>query len=175
VSRVFGILLHPQATWSEIRKEDPGWTKAFFAYACPLALLPAVTWPLGRAWQGAPESVLASALATFLLGLACVILLACGFYVLAPLFAAARNWRRSLALACYASTPVFLCGAVLIVPLLVIASVGAFLYGLGICSAGIPVMLDCKGDVAAYLASASVFFGASSMALGALCSAIGLI
>jgi hypothetical protein len=126
--------------------------------------------------QGSTDSVAGSFVATLFLSLACLLLLALGFYLLAPFFKATRNWNRSVALACYAGTPVFFCGAALVVPLLVIASVGGFLYGIGLCAAGLPIMLDAPHeDVPAYLATASMFFGASSMALGALCGAIGLI
>lgn len=174
--RVLGILFRPEATWREIRAADPSWMRALLLHAGPLALLPSVAWPVGRAVQGAADSIAGSFMATLLLSLACLLLLALGFYLLGPFFEATRNWNRSVVLACYASTPVFLCGAMLVVPLLVIASVGGFLYGIGLCAMGVPVMLDAREkEVAGYVASAAMFSGAASMALGALCSAIGLI
>ncbi len=174
--RFLGILLRPEATWREIRAAELSWTRALLAYALPLALLPSLAWPVGRALQGAPESTVGGFAATLILSLACLLLLALGFFLLGPFFDTARNWDRSVVLACYASTPVFLCGALLVAPLLVIASVGGFLYGIGLCATGMPIMLEARErDVAAYLAMAAMFFGGSSMALGALCSAIGLI
>jgi hypothetical protein len=120
--------------------------------------------------------IAASFTTTLLLTLACVFLLAWAIYLLAGFFGAQRSWRRSVAVSAYAATPVLLCGGLLFVPLLVIASVGGFLYGLGLCAAGMRVMLDCKeADTPAYVAMAGAFFGALSMALGALCSAAGLI
>jgi hypothetical protein len=176
MTRLLGILLQPQATWQSIRAEDPSWARVLARHALPLSLLPAVAWPLGRAAQGADDPWLAGFVATATFSLASLLLLALGFYLLAPFFRATRNWDRSVALASYAGTPLFLCGALLVVPLLVIASVGGLFYGLGLCAAGAPVMLDCKErDVAAYVASSAVFLGVSSTALGALCSAIGLI
>ena len=177
--RFLGILLRPSLTWQAIRAEDPRALRTLLTHAFPLALLPSIAWPVGRALEGAGEgfeSVAAGFTATLLLTLACLVLLACGLYVLARFFEATRNWRRSFAVACYAATPVLLCGALLFVPLLVIASIGGFLYGLGLCAMGVQIVLDCReGQTAAYVASAGVFLGATAMALGALCSAIGLI
>jgi hypothetical protein len=176
VPRFLGILIRPETTWREIRAADPTWREALFAHAAPLVLLPSIAWPVGRALQGAGDPIAAGFAATLLLSLACLLLLALGFYLLARFFGAMRNWNRAVVLACYSGTPVFLCGAALIVPLFIIASVGALLYGIGLCATGARIMLECPdGEVPAYVASASMFFGATSMALGALCSAIGLI
>jgi len=149
------------------------------AHALPLGLLPAIAWPVGRLLAGETGGwgeVAAGFASTLLLTLACLALLASGIYLLSGFFRATRSWRRSIAVACYAATPVLLCGALLFVPLLVVASVGGFLYGLGLCAIGLQVMLDCRQEnSAAYVAGAGLYLGATSMALGALCGAIGLI
>jgi hypothetical protein len=176
--RFLGILFHPSLTWQAIRAADPSAGSTLVTHALPLALLPSIAWPIGRALDPSAEafSVVAAFATTLLLTLACLVLLACGIYLLAAFFEATRNWRRCFAVASYAATPVLLCGALLFVPLLVIASVGGFLYGLGLCAIGLRVVLDCREEhAAAFVAGAGVFLGASSMALGALCSAIGLI
>ena len=179
VPRYLGILFRPEATWREIRAADPSAGRTLLTHALPLSLLAALAWPAGRALTGAAtgwSTVATGFVATLLLTLACIILLGAAIYLLAGFFAAARNWQRSLAVAAYAATPVLLCGALLFNPLLVIASVGGFLYGLGLCAMGLRVMLDCNDtQTSAYVASAAVVFGATSMALGALCSAIGLL
>jgi hypothetical protein len=177
--RFLRILLRPEATWREIRAADPGAGRILLTHALPLCLLPAVAWPAGRALTGMATGYSAAAaafVATVLLSLACIALLAAGIYLLAGFFEAVRSWRRSFAVAAYSATPVLLCGALLFVPLLVIASVGGFLFGLGLCGIGLRVMLDCReGQAAGYVAGSGLFLGATSMALGALCSAIGLI
>ena len=110
------------------------------------------------------------------LTLATVLTIALAIYALAPFFEARRSWDCAIAVAAYASTPVLLAGALLFVPILVIASVGAFLHALVLCSVGMNVLLGCPdSDCPAFVASVAVASGAASMALGALCSAIGLL
>jgi hypothetical protein len=138
-----------------------------------------MAWPVGRAMEGGDaiaSDVVAGFVSTLLLTLVSVLLFAVGLYLLAPFFKATRSWNRSIAVSCYSATPVLLSGGLLFVPLLVIASVGAFLYALGLCTIGLRIVLECREDeVAGFLASAAVFMGVGSMAIGALCSAIGLI
>jgi hypothetical protein len=179
VPTFLSILFRPEITWRAIRAADPSVSRTFLTHAVPLSFLPSIAWPIGRALAGVAPSgseIAVSFLSTLLLTLACVLLLASGIYLFATFFGARRNWRRSVAVSAYAATPVLLCGGFLVVPLLVIASVGGFLYGLGLCATGMRAMLDCKeGQAAAYVAAAGGFFGVSSMLLGALCSAAGLI
>jgi hypothetical protein len=175
-----GILFRPQATWRRIRAADPPWGRSLLGYALPLALLPSIAWPLGQSLadgtRGSAAALVAGFTATLVLSLASVLLLALGIYLLSGFFEVARSWNRATAVAAYSSTPVLLCGALLLNPILVIASVGGFLYGLALCSIGLQEMLGCKeGETAGFVASAGVFLGASSMALGALCGAIGLL
>jgi hypothetical protein len=177
--RFLGILFRPSLTWQAIRAADPSAGLTLVTHALPLALLPSIAWPIGRALTGAATGFPAGAsafTATLLLSLASIALLGAGIYLLAGFFEASRSWRRSFAVAAYAATPVLLCGALLFVPVLVIASVGGFLYGLGLCAMGLRIVLDCRDEqTAAYVASAGAFLGATSMALGALCGAIGVI
>jgi hypothetical protein len=177
-----GILIRPQATWRQIRAADPSWARSLFGHALPLALLPSIAWPLGQSFFAGSAALSGSAaiakgfMATLFLSLMSVALFALGLYLLSGFFRVARRWDRAMAVAAYASTPVLLCGALLVFPLLVIASVGGFLYGLALCSTGLQEMLGCREqDAAAFIASAAVFLGASSMAAGALCGAIGLL
>jgi hypothetical protein len=182
VPRALAILFRPRATWQRIRASDPSWGCSFAGYAAPLALFPSIAWPVGQFLSGdvaalaSGRAIAAGFMTTLTLTLACVVLLALGVFLLSGFFGLARNWNRAMAIAAYSSTPVLLCGSLLFVPLLVIASAGGFLYGLALCSIGLQEMLGCReGDTAAFVAGAALFLGVSSMALGALCGAIGLI
>jgi hypothetical protein len=179
VPRILAILIRPQAAWQEIRSARSGWLAPVWRHALPLTLIPSLAWPLGRAAGGlaAPgETILAGFVTTLLLTLVCLLLFALGLYLFASFFESRRDWSRSVAVACYASTPVLLCGALLIVPVLIVASVVGVFYGLGLCALGVEAMLDCKeAQVPGYVATAAFFMGMTSMALGALCSAIGLL
>jgi hypothetical protein len=179
VPTFLSILFRPEITWRAIRAADPSVSRTFLTHAVPLSFLPSIAWAIGRALAGVAPSgseIAVSFTSTFLLTQACVLLLAAGIYLFATFFGATRNWRRSVAVSAFAATPVLLCGGLLFVPLFVIASVGGFLYGLGLCATGMKAMLDCpETQTAAYIATSGAFFGVSSMALGALCGAIGLI
>ncbi len=165
------ILFRPAGAWQALRAVDPSWARTLFGYALPLSLLPAAAWPLG---MGLP--FLRTFVGTVAMSLGTVLLLALGFHALAGFFDLPRRWNRALALAAYASTPVFLTGGLLVFPVLVVASVGGFLYSLGLFYVGAQALLDCReDDAAAYVAATCVFTGMASMLLGGLCSAAGLI
>jgi hypothetical protein len=177
----FAIVFRPRLTWEALGRDVPSWSRSLGRHALPLALVPAVAWPVGR-WLAGTSTLsgtreLAGAfLATVLLTLASLLIVALAIYVLAPFFEVPRQWNRSVAVAAYSSTPVLLAGALLFNPVLIIASVAAFLHGLVLCSVGMNVLLGCRdSDTAAYVAAVSVLSLVGSMALGALCSAIGLI
>jgi hypothetical protein len=165
------MLFRPSEAWVAVRALDPPWQASLFYYALPLSVLPAAAGPLGH---GIP---LAGAfLVALILTLACVVLLALGFYVLAPAFGTVRQWHRSMALAAYASTPVFIAGALLITPLLAIAFVPALIHSFAICQVGLQPMLGCRdSDAAEFVASAFLFAGVGSFLLGGLCSAVGVM
>jgi len=182
VPRFLGILIRPQATWRQIRAADPSWARSLFGHALPLALLPSIAWPFGQSFFAGSAALSGAAAvakgftATLLLSLMSVALFALGIYLLSTFFGVARRWDRAMAVAAYASTPVLLCGALLFFPLLVIAGIGGFLYGLALCSIGLQELLGCREeDTSAFVASGAVFLGATSMGIGALCGAIGLL
>ena len=175
------IVFRPRLTWEALGRDVPSWTRSLGRHALPLALVPAVAWPVGR-WltgmSGAANAgdIAGAFVATVLFTLASLLIVAAAIYVLSPFFGVARQWNGCVAVAAYSSTPVLLAGALLFNPVLIIASVAALLHGLVLCSVGMNVLLGCRdSDTAAYVAAVSVASLLASMALGALCSAIGLI
>lgn len=174
------ITLRPAAAWDALRDADPSWPAALLRHALPLSLLPASAWPVGQALAGrldwSLQAFAASFVSTLFFYVASVLLLAAGFYVLGPFFEAARAWRRAVALAAFASTPVFLAGALLVMPALIAASVVAFVHCCALCYLGAQRLLGCpEADAAFFVAGAFVFMLMTSLVLGALCSAAGLI
>ena len=175
------IVLRPRITWEGVGRAAPAWTTSLLRHALPLALLPAIAWPAGQALTGASHMASAGDMAgsfasTVILTLASLLIVALAIYALSPFFEVPRSWDRAMAVSAYSSTPVLLAGTLLFVPVLVIASVAAFLHSLVLCSVGLNVLLGCReSDCPAFVASVAVATGIASMALGALCSAIGLI
>ena len=107
---------------------------------------------------------------------ASIVVLGMGLYVLSPFFVRERRWRACLALAAYASTPVLLSGALLVVPVLIVASVAACIHCFALCYLGVQQVLGCPEEEAAFfVAGACMFALVASLLLGGLCSAAGLI
>ena len=99
-----------------------------------------------------------------------------GFFALAPVFGVARSWDRSVAVAAYASTPVLLSWFLLLYPLLMILPIVALLHCFALCYLGVQQVLDCReSEAAMFVAAAWVFSAVSSMLVGGLFSAAGLL
>jgi hypothetical protein len=168
------ITFRPTAAWDAIRAANPHWTNSLLRHALPLALLPAIAWPIGQSASGWMAVVTFTT--TLLFSLTSVLLLAAGAYVLAGFFEAARDWDRSVAVAAYASTPVLASWFLLLFPLFAVIPVVALLHGFALCYLGVQQVLECRESEAALLVAAAwVFSALGSLILGGLCSAAGVI
>jgi len=127
----------------------------------PFTLLCGLAWPFGR---------------TVVLSLAAVLILALGFFVLAPWFDARRSWDRAMAVAAYASTPVLVSWFLLVFPPFAVVPVIALLHSFALSYLGVQALLECReSEAALFVAAAWVFSAVASMAVGALCGAAGLV
>lgn len=174
------MVLRPAAAWPATRAADPSWLRSLCGHALPLSMLPAIAWPLGQAAAGdlgwTLHALAGLSFSTLGLSLAAILLLAAALFVLAPAFDAARDWNRAVAVAAYAATPVLLSGALLLMPVLVMASLIAGLHSCALCYLGVQSMLGCpERDAAFFVAAAGMLSLVASLALGALCSAAGLL
>jgi hypothetical protein len=180
VPSAIAITFRPVGAWEAIRSADPGWTRCLLGHALPLALLPGAAWPVGQALSGdlpwSAAALWASVLSTVGFTLASVVLLAIAFYALSPFFVARRRWRGCLAVAAFASTPVLLAGALLVMPVLIVASIVACIHCFALCYLGVQRVLGCpEHEAAFFVAGACMFALIASLVLGGLCSAAGLI
>jgi hypothetical protein len=174
------MTFRPGAAWEAVRAADPSWTASVLRQALPLSLLPALAWPLGRTASGelpwAAGAVAASFLSTVLLTLAAILVFAAAFYLLCPFFDVPRAWRRSVAVAAFASTPVLLVGGLLFIPGMIVASVASLVHCFALCYLGVQRVLGCRESEAAFfVAAAGMLSLIGSLLLGGLCSAAGLI
>jgi hypothetical protein len=162
VQRVQGILLKPREEWVRIKAEPATVGGLFTSYIMVLAALPVVFqflgrvlieklpmvghWPVGRA--------VASAVVTYVLGLATVYLFALVVNELAPTFASAKSMTKALKLAAYSMTPAWLAGILDVVPGWWALSLVASLYGFYLLYLGFetPVMDTPKVKVPSYFA-----------------------
>jgi hypothetical protein len=174
------VTFRPAHGWAALREADPGPGATFLRHVLPLSLLPALAWPVGQASSGRLPYALAalggSFAATLGFVIASILALAAGLFVLSPAFAGPRHWGRSFAVAAYAATPILLSGALLFLPVLIIASLVAGLHSCALCYIGVQRMLGCReAEAASFVAAASMFALVASVLLGGLCSAAGLI
>lgn len=174
------MTFRPGAAWEAVRAADPSWTASVLRHALPLSLLPALAWPLGRAASGelpwAAGAVTASFLSTVVFSLAAILVFAVAFYLLCPFFDVPRAWRRSVAVAAFASTPVLLVGGLLFIPGMIVASVASLVHCFALCYLGVQRVLGCRESEAAFfIAAAGMLSLIGSLLLGGLCSAAGLI
>ncbi len=139
----------------------PRWFTSLGIQALPFAALCALAWPFAS---------------TLFLALAAILILAAGFYVLAPWFGARRSWDAAVALAAYASTPVLVSWFLLVFPPFAVVPVVALLHYFALCYLGVQQLLGCReSEAALFVAGAWVFSALGSMLLGALCGAAGLL
>jgi hypothetical protein len=174
------MTFRPAGAWDAIRSADPGWSRSLFGHVLPLALLPGVAWPVGQALAGGlPWSAAAfgaSFLSTVGFTLASVVLLGIGFFALSAFFTPRRQWRGCLAVAAFASTPVLLTGALLVMPVLVVASLAAGIHCFVLCYLGVQRVLGCpEQDAAFFVAGAGMLALVASLLVGGLCSAAGVL
>ncbi len=174
------VIFRPVGAMDALRTANPGSMRSLLGHALPLALLPGVAWPLGQTLSGdlpwSPPAFWSSLLSTVGFTLASVVLLGVAFYILSPLFVARRHWRGCLAVAAFASTPVLLAGALLVMPVLIVACVVACIHCFALCYLGVQRVLGCpEEDAAFFVAGACMFVLVASLVVGGLCSAAGLI
>ena len=176
------IVLRPGAGWEAVRAAPPRWHAALLYHVAPLALLPAIAWPIGHALDPIGPQALAPAwfagsfAMTFGFCIAAVALTAAALHALAPFFGAARHWDRAFAVAAYSSTPVLLAGPLLVSAVLAIVAVVAFFHACALGALGVERVLGCRGeDAAMYVAGAALLSGAGGLALGALCGIAGIL
>ena len=160
----------------------PAWPRSLLGRVAPLALLPAIAWPLGHAADPiGSETLRFSALVlsgtvAFAFSLATVLIAAAALYALAPLFEAKRDWNGAMAVAASASTPVLIASPLLAWATLAILVIVAFIHGCVLCRLGVQRVLGCRSeDAAMYVAAAGFVAGIAGMVLGGLSSAAGIL
>jgi len=169
VSFLAAILWRPEPTWDAVHAAAPDWRRSILRVVAPLALVPALAWPLG-------SNLAASFFRTFSFCIATVLIAAAAIYALAPLFSTERHWDRAVAVAAYSSAPVFLASPLLAWPTLTILVIAAFFHACFLCGIGVRRLLGCRHDDAAmYVAAAGFVSGLAGLVLGGLSSAFGIL
>ena len=189
LDRIASILLRPGTEWPVIAGEDTAPATLLRRYILPLAAIGPVATFIGFSVVGQDVPLLgqlrmpvfsgiATALASYLLGLAGIFLFAIIVDRLAPNFGGSRDLRRALRLVAYSFTPAWLAAALLVLPVLAVPALLISLYGFYLLYRGLPVLMGSRSDKALPYAVVSVLCavliqGAIGIASGAVAGMAG--
>jgi hypothetical protein len=184
VQRATNISLKPKSEWELIATEPTSTADLYKYYILPLAAIGPVALFIAMSGIGisvpfmgsyrVPVAIgLSTALTQYVQALVSIYLIALVINGLAPTFGGKKNVNQALKLAAYASTPVWLAGALQVLPSLSVIGLLVGLYGLYILYVGIPVMMKAPQDRAVgYTAATVVCVIVLSIAAGALTAAV---
>lgn len=154
IERAKNIVLQPKSEWLVIEGESTPVAGLYKEYIVPLAAITPLAGIIGMSMVGvmgyrAPlASGVAYALTSYVLTLVGVFILALIIDALAPSFGGQKNQMQALKVAAYASTPGWLAGVLLILPMLGIITTLAELYGLYLLYLGLPVLMKAPQEKA---------------------------
>lgn len=159
VDRVKNILLQPKAEWEVIAAESTPTGELYTGYIMPLAAIgPAasivgmslvgISMPFMGTFRVPITSSVAHAVTSYVLTLVGVFIIALIIDALAPSFGGEKNQAQALKVAAYASTPSWIAGIVLILPMLGILGLLAALYGLYLLYLGLPLLMKAPREKA---------------------------
>jgi hypothetical protein len=169
-ARARAIVLHPQREWPAIAAEDTAPAALYAWYIAPLAAIGPVSHFIGTVVTSVQVPLLGTLpvsagaglrtmIASYVLGLAAVFLLALIANALAPAFGSRRSLPQALKLVAYAYTPGWLAGIFGIVPLLGILVLPASFYALYLVYLGLPAMMQCPPERAPAYAAVLALLG----------------
>ena len=169
VERAKNILLNPNAEWETISQEPSQVADLYRNYIAPLAVIgPAasivgmsvfgISMPFSGGTYRVPlMSSITSGVTSYVLALVAVFVIALIIDALAPVFGGEKNQMQALKVSAYASTPGWVAGIAMLVPMLGIIGLLAGLYGLYLTYLGLPVMMKAPKEKAiGYTAAVAV-------------------
>lgn len=159
VERVKNILLQPKTEWGAIAGESTSVADLYKAYIVPLAAIgPAasivgmsvvgISLPFTGTFRVPLTSAVAHGITSYVLALVGVFVIALIIDALAPTFGGEKNQIQALKVAAYASTPSWLAGIVLLLPMLGIVGLLAGLYSLYLLYLGLPLLMKAPQEKA---------------------------
>jgi hypothetical protein len=157
VGRVKRILLSPRTEWMVIENEEISVSHLANHYIFPLAAIPSISLFLGilitAADKGSDWLKTSALLGANLYALNIITLLSLTYLIniISPFFGGKRDLVRSLRLATYSSTPMWVGGiSLLVVPIQILVwSIVSFMYGAFILYTGLPRLMQAPVERAA--------------------------
>lgn len=149
--RVTRILMQPKTEWEVIAGEPAPMSAIYRHYIIPLAAIGPVAavigmsvFGMGQGYVKAPlGSALGYAVVIYAFSLISVWIMSWIINWLAPLFGGAQDHLQAFKVATYASTPNWVAGIFMMVPIMGLVSLAAGIYGLYLFYLGLPVLMRC--------------------------------
>ena len=153
VARAKAIIMTPKLEWAAIDAEPLNVSKLLAGYVLPLAAIGPVARFIGFSVLGfgglfrtSIGSGISSAIASFVLAVIGVFVLAWVINALAPTFGATQAMPQAIKLSAYSMTAAWVAGIFYIIPLLAIIGVIGGLYSLYLFYVGLPVLMKVPAD-----------------------------
>jgi uncharacterized membrane protein YidH (DUF202 family) len=187
-TRALGLIVSPEREWAAIAADGEGALSILLHHVVPLAVIPAVAWEIGLAvfglesFQGelpaavTGRSPVIGAATTFLGSIVCVASFAVALYAIARVHDGRRSWSRAWSTAAYGATPVWLAGALLVQPVLILAVVIAMLHACYLWFVGVQAVLGVRPGAAAECVAIALLIGTVlTMLAGGILGAAGML
>ena len=173
LSHLVGILINPKEEWKKIRDVDCTVGKCYCSYVFIMALIPPVAGYFGTTMNGweigareavklSPDSALIIAIAYYLVMLVGVFSMGVMIHWMAKTYGTEQNLSRSVRLAAFTATPLFLVGIVEFFPVLwlnFLLGLPALALSVRLLYTGVPVMMDVPEERGFLFASAVLAVG----------------
>jgi hypothetical protein len=167
VERIKNILLQPKVEWEVISAENTTTAELYQGYVAPLAAIGPIASLIGMSMVGVTlpfvgtyrvplGAALGQAITSYVLTLVGVFIIALIIDALAPTFGGEKNQAQALKVAAYASTPSWVAGVVMVIPMLGVIGLVAGLYALYLFYLGLPLLMKAPQEKAAGYTAAVV-------------------
>jgi hypothetical protein len=191
VNRVQGIILKPKEEWAKIKSESTTIQQLFTSYALILAAIPAIANFIGMGLIGRRipfigwyryniGTAFLYAILSYIFSLVTVYISGIIINALAPSFGSKSDAVNSMKLAVFSMTPIWVAGALYLIPMLGILVMLAAIYGLYVLYLGFsnPLMDTPQDKVIGYFlvsfVVSVVLFGVVMMIMGAIFAVGGM-
>lgn len=180
--RVIGMITDPMHEWRAIVSEPEDIASLYQNYIVPLAAIPAVAMVIGLAIIGQPFrgrvgiiTALSAAIVIFVQGLIAPIVVAIVVEQLAPKFRSHGSTVDALKLVAYASTPMWVFGAIYIVLYLAALMIGAAAFAVYLFYIGLtPIMKTPADNVVPFMVVSALTLVVVNLVLRSLLVVFGL-
>jgi hypothetical protein len=185
LNHVWGLFTNPEKEWKAINAERCSVGRCYCSHVLLLAAVPALAGYVGTTavgWQVVsrevhrltPESALSIAIVFYLAMLGGVLTVGKLIHWMGQTYGAKKTFPQCVALAAYAATPLFLCGLMLLYPVLwlnLLIGLPALAYTVYLLYSGVPVMMGVTRE-RGFLFSSAVLAVGLVMLVGLLAATV---